>query len=623
MLAQLQSEMDDAPMSLRNRRSTRTVGSGGGGTVSNMSHISLGQEDVFALHNTDFYHRGRSLPSSPIQPDIQMIQHEVNQDGSCGDVSVSSASGGSFPATTLSVVSAQISYPPAILEEEAGILNRQRAFSEPDQSRRTFFAFRRRRKRSRLSQHEDSGDGPSSRSIGSYDSRRSIDSGRISSHSISSESREYLPNHQPSPGLCRQQGDELDMAESGMRSGHRARVTFHSTISSSSTSSQDNQQAVGVGPVESSDNAISSRNITINSNNRLGTRDSAAHSENITMPSRVEVGSSHGDRNSDGSDVVDEDPNREARRNWLLINRRFHFVVVISSFIFSILLFAILLCWVALTSAYVVSIDKRCDVPLKPYFWCATLQLILDVFRADIVRYCLRWNPNSSPRQPIPPRVIVYNISYVTYALLVLRTGLQSIYFRPEGTMCQYTAPELWRTSEVYVTISFFAWAIILLGYLIPFCFVAIVLTHNGYSPYMEGDGSDTEERRNFGLFSTAYSANAAPTATIDQMQEVSFENFRQEYPKECCICMGEFSQGDRIVLTECDHVFHRQCCKEWLKQARTCPICRLDIPSSLNMEDDDVTNHLRFPGPFRSRELGMEMRSLFQYFRGDSDRRS
>lgn len=54
----------------------------------------------------------------------------------------------------------------------------------------------------------------------------------------------------------------------------------------------------------------------------------------------------------------------------------------------------------------------------------------------------------------------------------------------------------------------------------------------------------------------------------------------------------------------------------------RTCPVCRTDIPNSLNMESDDVTNHLRFPGPFRSRELGMEMRSLIQQFRHNPDRR-
>ena len=130
-----------------------------------------------------------------------------------------------------------------------------------------------------------------------------------------------------------------------------------------------------------------------------------------------------------------------------------------------------------------------------------------------------------------------HSILQLTYALLVLRTGLQSVYFRQEDIECPYTAPELWRTSEVYITISFIAWAIILLGYLAPFCFVAAVITHNGYSPSMNTNGSDDEGGSgNFGLFSAVYSANGAPPGTIDQMRGVSFEDFREDYPKECCV---------------------------------------------------------------------------------------
>ena len=114
---------------------------------------------------------------------------------------------------------------------------------------------------------------------------------------------------------------------------------------------------------------------------------------------------------------------------------------------------------------------------------------------------------------------------------------LQSVYFRQEDIECPYTAPELWRTSEVDITISFIAWAIILLGYLAPFCLVAAIITHNGYSPSMNTNGTDDEGGSgNFGLFSAVYSANGAPPRTIDQMREVSFEDFREDYPKECCV---------------------------------------------------------------------------------------
>ena len=49
---------------------------------------------------------------------------------------------------------------------------------------------------------------------------------------------------------------------------------------------------------------------------------------------------------------------------------------------------------------------------------------------------------------------------------------------------------------------------------------------------------------------------------------------------------MVEFDSNEEIVATECDHVFHKICCQEWLKASRTCPVCRTDIPNSLSLDD-------------------------------------
>jgi len=58
-------------------------------------------------------------------------------------------------------------------------------------------------------------------------------------------------------------------------------------------------------------------------------------------------------------------------------------------------------------------------------------------------------------------------------------------------------------------------------------------------------------------------------------------------FPRECCICIEEFTTSEAIVATTCNHVFHRECCDQWLTQSRTCPICRTDIISAL----DDVSS--------------------------------
>ena len=78
-------------------------------------------------------------------------------------------------------------------------------------------------------------------------------------------------------------------------------------------------------------------------------------------------------------------------------------------------------------------------------------------------------------------------------------------------------------------------------------------------------------------------------------MRIVILEEFPDDYPMECCICMENFVGTEIIVETECNHVFHKQCCREWLRQARTCPVCRMDIPSTLeNLEDPNGNNGQR-----------------------------
>jgi hypothetical protein len=53
-----------------------------------------------------------------------------------------------------------------------------------------------------------------------------------------------------------------------------------------------------------------------------------------------------------------DDPNRRARSRWIRINRRFQFTINLVALLFSLLLFTILVCWVLLITAYVISLEK-------------------------------------------------------------------------------------------------------------------------------------------------------------------------------------------------------------------------------------------------------------------------
>eukprot|EP01006_Ploeotia_vitrea_P014735 TRINITY_DN4024_c0_g1_i1.p1 TRINITY_DN4024_c0_g1~~TRINITY_DN4024_c0_g1_i1.p1 ORF type:complete len:476 (+),score=38.49 TRINITY_DN4024_c0_g1_i1:34-1461(+) len=48
--------------------------------------------------------------------------------------------------------------------------------------------------------------------------------------------------------------------------------------------------------------------------------------------------------------------------------------------------------------------------------------------------------------------------------------------------------------------------------------------------------------------------------------------------PKSCPICLMEFEIGDDARTLPCWHQFHKDCVDKWLKENRTCPICKVDV---------------------------------------------
>jgi len=172
--------------------------------------------------------------------------------------------------------------------------------------------------------------------------------------------------------------------------------------------------------------------------------------------------------------------------------------------------------------------------------------------------------------------------------------------FISEST-CSRTAPELFYASLVFVCLSLMAWAIILLGYLIPFCFVAVLLTRNGYFPdgdiassrgVMGGRRARIGTGRISGIVGEVFPntcSNPAPPGCVDKLRVVLLNEFPVSYQRECCICMMEYKEGEVIVATPCEHVFHKRCCHEWLQLSRTCPVCRKDLPDALGMNEGEA----------------------------------
>lgn len=53
-------------------------------------------------------------------------------------------------------------------------------------------------------------------------------------------------------------------------------------------------------------------------------------------------------------------------------------------------------------------------------------------------------------------------------------------------------------------------------------------------------------------------------------------DKFQINLDDNCSVCLMEFAMGDKyIVIPDCNHIYHSECLKLWLKENNNCPICR------------------------------------------------
>lgn len=59
-------------------------------------------------------------------------------------------------------------------------------------------------------------------------------------------------------------------------------------------------------------------------------------------------------------------------------------------------------------------------------------------------------------------------------------------------------------------------------------------------------------------------------------------KSFQESYGNDCPICFDSFKIDDDIVMTPCNHLFHKQCLKTWFynlsEPKHTCPYCRTNF---------------------------------------------
>lgn len=47
---------------------------------------------------------------------------------------------------------------------------------------------------------------------------------------------------------------------------------------------------------------------------------------------------------------------------------------------------------------------------------------------------------------------------------------------------------------------------------------------------------------------------------------------------KECCICLDKLSLSNQLIILKCNHIYHKNCIKNWFNHSIKCPICRYNV---------------------------------------------
>jgi len=46
----------------------------------------------------------------------------------------------------------------------------------------------------------------------------------------------------------------------------------------------------------------------------------------------------------------------------------------------------------------------------------------------------------------------------------------------------------------------------------------------------------------------------------------------------ECTICLGEMIGTENYIIPECEHIYHKNCIKNWYNYNHNCPLCRIEF---------------------------------------------
>jgi len=99
------------------------------------------------------------------------------------------------------------------------------------------------------------------------------------------------------------------------------------------------------------------------------------------------------------------------------------------------------------------------------------------------------------------------------------------------------------------------------------------------YHPFIQppNQTTDTSTTRNNNNNNNMENLQTATTATIDKPTiDSDDDSDNDEGAETCTICILTIKDGDHIGALQCEHIFHVDCLKEWIKRRNVCPLCQI-----------------------------------------------
>ena len=71
----------------------------------------------------------------------------------------------------------------------------------------------------------------------------------------------------------------------------------------------------------------------------------------------------------------------------------------------------------------------------------------------------------------------------------------------------------------------------------------------------------------------------------MDEYQYKHIQKYESRKETQCAICLEEFKGTDMIkAFHKCEHIFHKNCLRDWLKKQVVCPLCKHDLEDDIKM---------------------------------------